>query len=103
MHDSPQKSETLTFLQFYGPGFADHGIEVDVLQEIIIYTRLLQETAKQLWRREHPSRQRLPKRFQKSIGLKFFQIIPGSAIVPLVRDSHSRYGMLEDELVHAAQ
>ena len=65
----------ITVLKFNGPRFDDHGLDVDVLSEIVAYKRLAQETAKELWRRKHPDRRRL--NFDAEISLKFFQIEPG--------------------------
>jgi hypothetical protein len=80
---SPHKQVTL--LRFQGPRFEDHGLDVDVLPELMAYKRLLQETAKEIWRREHPERMRLPKMFEADITLKFFRLEPGSTAVPLMR------------------
>jgi hypothetical protein len=93
----------LTVLRFDGPRFEDHGLDVDVLPEILAYKRLLQATAKEIWRREHPDRRRLPKGFDDNISLKFFEISPGSTSVPLVRKSAGQYRLFDDELVVAAQ
>lgn len=93
----------ITLLRFDGPRFADHGLDVDVLPEIVAYKRILQETAKEIWRREHPTRQRLPKQFETSIALKFFQIEPGSTGIPLVHEITSpQFQLLQDELERAA-
>jgi hypothetical protein len=92
-------------LKFNGPRFDDHGLDVDVLSEIVAYKRLLQETAKELWRRKHPDRKRLPKNFDAEISLKFFKIEPGSVGVPLVRGAISERAPrlpFEDELDEAA-
>jgi hypothetical protein len=95
----------ITVLTFNGPRFEDHGLDVDVLPEISAYKRLLQETAKALWKRKHPTRQRLPKNFNAEISLKFFHIEPGSTGVPLVRGAPSKIAPVlpfEDELEEAA-
>jgi hypothetical protein len=76
----------VTVLRFNGPRFEDHGLDVDVLPEILAYKRLLQETAKEIWRRKHPRRVRLPKMFDAEITLKFFSLQPGSTGVPLMRE-----------------
>src|SRR5262249_11943685 len=60
---------------------------VEVLPELTAYKRLLLETAKEIWRREHPQRIRLPRGFETDITLKFFQLQPGSTAVPLLRES----------------
>ena len=46
----------IAVLKFNGPRFDDHGLDVDVLPEIVAYKRLLQETAKDFWRRKHRKR-----------------------------------------------
>jgi hypothetical protein len=76
----------IAILRFEGPRFKDHGLDVDVLPELVAYKRLLQETAKEIWRRHHPGRQRLPKNFDAGISLKFFELQPGSTGVPLFRE-----------------
>jgi hypothetical protein len=90
-------------LRFDGPRFEDHGLDVDVLPEIIAYKELLQETAKEIWRRQNPDRVRLPKNFDADINLKFFNLEGGSTIVPLMREQ--RLGQLpffDHELDEAA-
>ena len=76
----------LTVLSFSGPRFEDHGLDVDVLPEIMAYKRLLQETAKEVWRLSHPQRVRLPKMFEAGVALKFFGLEAGSTRVPLMRE-----------------
>ena len=82
----PKIPRTLVTHTFKGSRFEDHGIDVDVLPDLVAYKTLLAETAKELWRRHHPGRQRLPKNFEDSLLLKFFEVRPGSAAVPLVRE-----------------
>lgn len=76
----------LTLLTFKGPRFEDHGLDVDVLPELIAYKQLLQESAKEIWRRKNPGRIRLPKGFEADIRLKFFGLETGSTAVPLYRE-----------------
>ncbi|NOX56688.1 MAG: hypothetical protein GXP27_20025 [Planctomycetes bacterium] len=71
---------------FKGPRFEDHGLDLDVLPDLLAYKTILVETAKELWRRRHPDRQRLPKGFEDSLKLKFYELRPGSTAVPLVRE-----------------
>jgi hypothetical protein len=96
----------LTVLIFKGPRFEDHGLDVDVLPEIIAYKELVQESAKQIWRRKHPGRIRLPKGFEADIHLKFFGLEAGSTAVPLFRDlpdtPQPHLMSLDDELDEAA-
>lgn len=51
-----------------------------------IYKELLVSTAKELWRRHHPDRDRLPKNFEDSLCLKFYELKDGSAAVPIFRE-----------------
>lgn len=74
---------------FKGKRFEDHGLDLDVLPDLYAYKQLLVETAKALWRRNHPDRERLPKNFEDALALKFFTIKPGSAAVPIMREYES--------------
>jgi hypothetical protein len=71
---------------FKGKRFDDHGLDLDVLPDLFAYKQLLVETAKALWRRNHPNRERLPKNFEDALSLKFFTIEEGSAAVPIMRE-----------------
>ena len=71
---------------FKGRRFEDHGVDLDVLPDLYAYKELLVATAKELWKRHHPDRQRLPKNFEDSLCLKFYQVRPGSAAVPIFRE-----------------
>lgn len=70
---------------FKGGRFDDHGVDIDVLPELIAYKTILVETAKELWRRNNPDRQRLPKNFEDSLTLKFYTVEESSAAIPLYR------------------
>jgi hypothetical protein len=93
----PKKQYELVTHTFRGGRFDDHGIDVDVLPELITYKTILVETAKELWRCNNPDRQRLPKNFEDSLSLKFYEIIPGSAAVPLMREIELQEGLLPFE------
>jgi len=71
---------------FKGRRFDDHGLDLDVLPDLFAYKQLLVETAKALWRRNHPDRERLPKNFENALLLKFFTIEKGSVAVPIMRE-----------------
>ena len=75
----------LASLRFDGERFAQHALDVDCVQELIAYRNIILECAKELWRRNHPGRVRLPKGFEDGFRLQFDRIDPGSAIVPLCR------------------
>lgn len=98
----------LVLHKFAGGRFDDHGLDVDVLPDLVAYKNILIETAKELWRCKHPERQRLPKNFEDSLSLKFYAIQPGSAAVPLIRevevpDSFSLFPREPDELDQAVE
>jgi hypothetical protein len=71
---------------FKGKRFDDHSLDLDVLPDLFAYKQLLVETAKALWRRNHPDRERLPKNFEDGLSLKFFKIEEGSTAVPIMRE-----------------
>lgn len=50
------------------------------------YKTILVETAKELWRRHHPDRVRLPANFEQSLVIKFYEIAHGSTTIPLFRE-----------------
>jgi len=79
---------------FKGGRFADHGVDIDVLTELIAFKTILVETAKELWKSRHPDRKRLPRRFEDSLSLKFYEIRPTSAGIPIVRENITPDGQL---------
>ncbi len=91
-----KRRELLTHT-FKGPRFEDHGLDIDVLPDLIAFKNILVETAKELWRRKNPGRQRLPKNFEESLNVKFYELRPGSTAVPLVREISYQEGTLEFE------
>jgi hypothetical protein len=80
-----QYKKEITRLHFEGPRFEDHGIDFDVLADLIAYKKLLADTAVGLWWAKHPDRERIDRGFESSIHLKFFSIEHGSATVPVMR------------------
>lgn len=97
----------ITTQKFNGARFEDHGLDLDVLQELIAYKALLIETAKSLWRAKNPNRQRLKRNFEESVRLKFYELEPGSVAVPIEReyevaDSALPFAHQPDELDEAA-
>jgi hypothetical protein len=70
---------------FVGERYKDHGLDVDVLSELLAFKMLLVETAKEIWRQTNPDRQRLPSGFEDSLTLKIYQVLAGSTTIPLVR------------------
>lgn len=80
--------------KFSGPRFEDHGLDIDVLPELIAYKKLLIETAKELWWRKHPDRERIQRNFEASLRLKFYKLVDGSVAVPLEREIEVEEGWL---------
>ena len=75
----------LATLRFDGARFDGHALDVECTQELVAYRRIILECAKELWRRKHPARERLPKRFEDSFRVQFDRLDEGSARVPLRR------------------
>lgn len=94
-----RNSYPITTQKFTGARFEDHGLDLDVLQELIAYKALLIETAKALWRAKNPNRQRLRKNFEDAVRLKFYELEPGSVAVPIQRE----YEISESALPFAHQ
>jgi hypothetical protein len=74
-------------LRFGGGRFesAAGWLDLDVVQELSAYKRLVVELAKEQWRRANPGRTRLARGFEEGIRLGFREIKPGSCIIPLER------------------
>jgi hypothetical protein len=83
--------------KFSGPRFEDHGLDIDVLPELIAYKKLLIETAKEIWWRKHPGRERIQRNFESSLQLKFYRLAEGSVAVPLEREIEVEEGWLDFE------
>jgi hypothetical protein len=98
-------TQELTTLRFSGPRFEEGGLEIDVLPELVAYKRIVLETAKELWRRDHPGHERLPKGFEESVAIKFFRLEKGSTAVPLMREIGEGQlpNLIDDELDQAAE
>lgn len=75
----------LATLRFDGARFSGHALDVECTQELVAYRRIILECAKELWRRTHPARERLPKRFEDSFRLQFDRLEDGSTRIPLRR------------------
>lgn len=102
-----QKHYAITTQKFNGERFKDHGLDLDVLPELIAYKTLLIETAKALWRAKNPGRERLKKNFDDGLKLKFYKINPGSVAIPIEREYEVEEGLFPaarkpDELDEAA-
>lgn len=90
---------------FVGGRFEDHGLEVDVFQELIRYKRLVLDLAKELWRGSHPNRSRLPSHFDDELVLKVYEIESNCVTIPLERtiDDSAKDPSLEEALSQAVK
>lgn len=70
-------------LAFKGDRFRDHALDLSALTELSQFQRMVEETAKALWRTEHPDRERLPRHFENRTRLCLRKIEEGSAVAPL--------------------
>jgi hypothetical protein len=97
----------LTTLTFDGPKYEDHGLEIDDLSELQQYKHILVDTARDVWMRKNPDRERIPKGWQQAITIKMYGIEPGSAAVTLKREIESEDAQMQihtpDEFDEAAE
>lgn len=63
-----------------GKRFDDHAIPVELLEDFAVLQELIFEIAKDLYLKQNPERQRVPKGFTEEVYLKLIDIKPGSAI-----------------------
>ena len=75
--------KTVAELQFCGSRFEDHALDVGALTELGRYQELVADTAKALWRRANPDRERLPAHFEDRTRLYLREIKEGSTVAPL--------------------
>ena len=83
MRINKKRWQKVVELIFHGDRFEDHGIDAAALKEIITFQEIVAETAKILWRKNHPTRERLLKGFDELVKLRLTEIKSGSAAVPL--------------------
>ena len=70
-------------LHFKGERFRDHALDLTALSELRQFQKMVAETAKALWRKANPDRERLPRYFEDRTRLCLRSIEEGSAAVPL--------------------
>ena len=70
-------------LHFKGERFRDHALDLTALSELRQFQKMVAETAKALWRKAHPDRERLPPHFEDRTRLCLRRIEEGSAAAPL--------------------
>ena len=70
-------------LYFKGERFRDHALDLTALSELRQFQKMVAETAKALWRKANPGRERLPRHFEDRTRLCLRRIEEGSAAAPL--------------------
>lgn len=70
-------------LSFKGERFRDHALDLHALNELSQFQKMMEETAKSLWRSANPDRERLPSHFEDRVRLCLRKIEDGSATAPL--------------------
>lgn len=91
-------------LQFDGRRFNDHGMELDVLPELIQFQSMVTELAKELYRRDH-KRQKVPAGFEANTKLRFKRLGKGCTKVPLearIEASNTIFGAIPSQYVASA-
>ena len=81
-------------LVFEGGPYDDHALDAAALQEILKYHKIVSETAKSLWYRDHPERERAPVGFAEQVNLYLTQIGKGST--QAVMESPADKGIFND-------
>jgi hypothetical protein len=87
--------ERVIDLRFHGDRFEGGSLEVDALPEIVAFKSIVVAVAESLWRKRHPSRDRLKAHFRDSLQLRFTNVGEGSAVAPLERGFSSPQTALE--------
>ena len=70
-------------VDFKGERFRDHALDLTALTELRQFQKMVAETAKALWRKANPGRERLPRHFEDRTRLCLRRIEEGSAVAPL--------------------
>lgn len=70
-------------VDFKGERFRDHALDLTALTELRQFQKMVAETAKVLWRKANPGRERLPRHFEARTRLCLRRIEEGSAVAPL--------------------
>lgn len=101
---SEQPHPLLATLRFDGTRFDGHAFDIECTRELLAYRTLVLECAKELWKRRHPGKPRLPKNFEGGFRLEFDRVDPGSASLPLrrVREKLQAELDFDDEFDEAA-
>lgn len=80
---APRGWKKLLVWKFQGSRFADHGVDLRDLDDLVTLRKLLAELAKDAWRQAYPDKSKLPNKYEDQLELRFFKIGKGSAAVPI--------------------
>ncbi len=78
-------SDIFARARFCGRRFDGGHLDLDAIPELVAYKRIIIETAKWLFRVDHPDRARVPKGFERSFSLALTGVESGSANAKLLR------------------
>jgi hypothetical protein len=77
------KWEELLVWTYVGPRFQERGIELRDLAPLVLLRELLAETARHVWLKRNPSRQRLSPKASKDLELRIFGFEAGSCCITI--------------------
>lgn len=85
-------------LRFVGKRFDDRALDLDAIEELPKFQKLVVKVAKEIWHRQHPERERLPRNFDARLRLSLRDISSGSAVAHLEipEEQASQEEMFED-------
>lgn len=88
-------------LRLTGGRFDGDGMPVEALVELVAYRELVVGVAKELFRQDHPDRQRVPRGFADRLQLRLQRIESGSAVPVLERVQDQQLLSLDDEFTRS--
>ena len=77
------KWKEIVALHFEGKRFAGRALDLDSIQELTKFQRIVTRVASELWHRQHPDRANLPRQFESHTRLFLRRITSGSAVAHL--------------------
>ena len=80
MHD---RNITVASIHFSGGRFDDHALDLNALQELQTFQKIVLETAKFLWKRSNQSGEKMPEDFERRNRLSMRKIETGSVAIPI--------------------
>ena len=98
-----ERADYLAELRFTGGIYDSCALDERALREVVKVMQAISETARELWRAEHPLRERMPKGFHESVQVHMREIRSGSTDVLLDRapKHDSQLAMANGVLDHA--